>query len=163
MQTLKKIESVLKLHVVVAACIRHSFHVLCIIFVFTTVQLKFQYDYYIGSHLGEYIPDILCVEPALTDPDEYYVQGWEGFFNTIGATTITKDITFISQKPYNFDDYEVTLNATHLKSCLDIRYPNNTGNLFYKNSFLLHDGSLTLYAYLDVFDRCKSITQVWHA
>ena len=123
--------------------------------------MKVQYDHYIGSRLGEYIPEI-CVEPALTDPAEYYVQGWEGFFNTIGATTITKDITLVSHRPNNIDDFEVTLNATHLKSCLDIRYnPNITRDLFYY--FSLYGGSLSLYADLYVFDRCKSITQVWHA
>ena len=90
------------------------------------------------------------------------MQGWEGFFNTIGATTITKDITLVSRRPYNVDDYKVTLNATHLKSCLDIRYPNNTRYLF-EDHFSLYGGSLTLYADLLVFDTCKSITQVWHA
>ena len=98
------------------------------------MHLRFQHYEYIGSRLGEYIPEI-CVEPSLTDPDEYYVQGWEGFFNAIGATTITKDVrvseyhifitprsTMIIHSPPLQRHYEVTLNATHLKPCFKIEY-----------------------------------------
>ena len=126
--------------------------------------MKFQYDYYIGSHLGEYIPEI-CVQPALNDPDEYYVQGWEGFYNTFGATTITNFVTLRSRRRYYYQDFEVTLNATHLKSCLDIKYSNISRYWLSQNCFprcLLYS-SPTLYASLIVLNTCKSITQVWHA
>ena len=101
----------------------------------------------------------MCVQPVLSDPAQYYVQGWEGLFNTIGATTITKFITLESHRPlyYYIDDFEVTLNTTHLKSCLDIRYSNIAFILY-----SLYSGS-TLYTELIVIDTCKSIMHVWHA
>ena len=131
--------------------------VLCIIFVFTTVLLKFQYNVYFGSHLGQYIPEI-CVEPVLTDPARYYVQGWEGYFNTIGATTI--DIPIYLDYYHYYDEINVT--ATHLKSCLDIRYSNIARNLDYDDFFIFYSSSVLYHAELYVWNTCKSITQVWH-
>ena len=134
--------------------------VLCIIFVFTTVFLKFQYHVYFGSHLGQYIPEI-CVEPVLTDPARYYVQGWEGYFNTIGTTTI--DIPINLEFYYYYDEINVTLNATHLKSCLEIRYSNIARYLYSTDDIVFFYSSSVLYhAELYVWNTCKSITQVWH-
>ena len=127
-------------------------------FVYTTVLFKVQYDQYIGSHLGEYIPEI-CVEPALTDPAEYYVQGWEGFFNTIGTTTITKDICIWGYTLYPPLTFEVTLNATHPKPCLEMEYSNIASNVHDVQVFLLKVESSRQFIQLVISNTCKSIMQ----
>ena len=150
------------------------------------MNLRFQHYEYIGSRLGEYIPEI-CVEPSLTDPDEYYVQGWEGFFNTIGTTTITigtttitigtttitKDIrvseyhilitptsSMIIHSPLQ-RHYEVTLNATHLKPCFKIKYSHILSELIGEEGTTtlvnIHISRSRGQAILMIGNTCKSI------
>ena len=129
--------------------------------VLTTVDLRFEYFRYFGSQLGEYIPEI-CVEPVLTDPAEYYVKGWEGFFNIIGTTTITTDIIlrqyFPSESSVIFT-FEVTLNSTHRKPCFTIEYSNIASFVDDYRFFILQlfNCSSRLFALLDVFSSCKSL------
>ena len=105
----------------------------------------------------------MCIQPIFTDPAQYYVQGWEGYFNTIGAATITNEITLDSNA--YMDTFEVTLSATHLKSCLEIRYSNLSIHWHDEDFPISHDfhSNPYLHAYLTVSNTCKSITQVWHA
>ena len=134
--------------------------------VLTTVDLRFEYFYYVGSQLGEYIPEI-CVELFLTDPDKYYDKGWEGFFNIIGTTTTTTDIILRRYSSSVILTFEVTWNATHLKPCFTIEYSNIASFVDdysyysyygYYSSFLLEDSSRPrLYTRLFIFSSCKSI------
>ena len=124
--------------------------------VLTTVDLRFEYSHYIGSQLGEYIPEI-CVEPFLTDPAEYYDKGWEGFFNISG--TILGHISSV------FSFFEVTLNATHLKPCFTIEYSNIASFVDDYIFFILqlfNSSSRSIAILLGVFSSCKSLV-IMHA
>ena len=133
------------------------------------MDLRFEHHFYIGSQLGEYIPEI-CVEPALTDPAEYYVQGWEGFFKTIGTTTITEDVFVLEfQSLIPIFIFGATWNATHLKPCFKVEYSNIASyfDVFDISGFavfiLYLNNTSRQPSYLEVFSSCKSIViiQVW--
>ena len=103
------------------------------------------------------------------------MQGWEGFFNTSGTTTITEDI-FLLEYPSRdiILTFQVTLNATHLKPCLEIEYSNisryfdiqyNDGYYPYYDAYYfdLHiDNIFRQPTNLDVFSTGKSIV-IMHA
>lgn len=101
--------------------------------------MGFEYVPYIGSHIGEYIPE-LCFEVRLTDPAKYYVQGWKGFFNITGIRrgNYRPGIIVIMNSSEIYNSEVITLqliDATHRKTCFTIEYSDIA-------NFFTHGGDL---------------------